>query len=78
MAIQTEHYTIGETGYTYTYSDEGYLIEQESTGRIYAAAFDLDEYPQTYTETEEKREGWDDSKEIYAEVGRILLGEEQE
>lgn len=34
-----------------TYSDLGYLIRQEDTGRLYASAIDAREHAHTYTET---------------------------
>lgn len=40
--------------YIHTYSDEGKMLKQISTGEIYSDAIDLIEYPQEYEEIEEE------------------------
>ena len=40
--------------FIHSYSDAGYTILQTSTGIEYLDAMDLKEYPQEYTETENK------------------------
>ena len=52
--IKTEIRVINGRELTYTYSDEGYLIRQDSTGIEYAEAYDPIDSGRTYTETEEK------------------------
>ena len=44
----------------YTYSDEGYLIRQIETGRIYGEAYDTYPCRFTYEETGEKIESPDE------------------
>lgn len=75
MSIRTEHYEIGETGYTYTYSDAGYYIKEEKTGDKYVAVFDLADQLRIYAETDEPT-GRPTDDTTYAEIGRILLGDD--
>lgn len=75
--IQVENQTIDGRAFTYTYSDAGFAIRQDSTGQIYSEALDLVEYPQTYTETDIPLDPESDKEEAtYAEIGRILLGDD--
>lgn len=52
--IITEQYMVREDGVVLvrTYSDEGYLIEQDGTGAIYSEAIDPVDSGRTYTETD--------------------------
>ena len=78
MAIQSENVSISGNDFIYTYSDEGYYIKQEETGKIYVSAYDLIEYPHTYTETKEKYPEWQNKQdEIYAEIGRKVMKDEK-
>lgn len=75
--IQVENQTIDGRAFTYTYSDAGYAIRQDSTGKVYSDAMDLVEYPQTYTETDIPLDPVDDDEDAtYAAIGRILLGDD--
>lgn len=75
--IQVENQTIDGRAFTYTYSDAGFAIRQDSTGQIYDDALDLVEFPQTYTETDIPLDPEGDPEEAtYAQLGRILLGDE--
>lgn len=59
MAIKTEMITIGNKQFTRTYSDEGYMLERD--GIRYEEAVDpLESASRTYTETDERIEGWSD------------------
>lgn len=51
--IKTETRIINGRELTYTYSDEGYLIRQDSTGIEYAEAYDPIDTDRIYTETDE-------------------------
>lgn len=81
MAIITTRETINDVEFTYTRSDSGFFIRQDSTGIVYCDAYDLLDHPQTYTETDELIPDPDydpaTEDEIFAEAGRILLGVEQ-
>ena len=50
--IITDFYTTREDGVNLfaTYSDQGLLIEQVETGRVYAKAIDVENAPYTYRE----------------------------
>lgn len=51
--IKTEIRVINGRELMYTYSDEGYLIRQDSTGIEYAEAYDPLGSDRIYTETDE-------------------------
>ena len=50
--IVTENITINNKKFVKTYSDEGFLILQTSTGQIFSEAYDLVKYPQQYEDTD--------------------------
>jgi len=68
----TETITIAGTDYKHNYSDAGYKIRQDQTGILYDDVIDVLDVEYTYTETDEPVEGGED---VYAQVGRIVLGE---
>ena len=54
--IVKENIKINNKKFVKTYSDEGFLILQTSTGQIFSEAYDLVKYPQQYEETDQKIE----------------------
>jgi len=70
--IITDTITISGVSYKHICSDAGYKIEQDQTGVIYDDVIDVLDADYTYTETDDPVEG---SEDIYATVGRIVLGE---
>ena len=51
MIIQ-EKVKINNVDFIYTYSNNKYLIKQVETGELYVDAYDLDETPKEYEETD--------------------------
>jgi hypothetical protein len=50
--LQTQKIQFGNRVFIRTYSDAGYTVKQDQTGREYASAIDLENSGYTYTETE--------------------------
>lgn len=77
MAIIRETETYDGRTFLYTYSDAGFCIRQNETGQIYADALDITPCPYTYTETDIPidPEQTISEENLYAEAGRIMLGE---
>ena len=77
MAIIQTTETYGDQVFTYTKSDAGFLIRQNETGQIYSDALDITPCPYTYTETDQPidPEQTISEENLYAEAGRIMLGE---
>lgn len=74
--IQVEEFTINGKAFRRWYSDSGFMIER--AGCYYEEAMDPAEYNRTYNETNIPIENDEATDEDYAEVGRILMGEEEE
>lgn len=73
----TETITDGGRTFVHSYSDAGMLIKQNETGVLYEDAIDITPCPFTYVETDEPIDpdrNPDDA--LYAELGRILMGDE--
>lgn len=62
--IRTENVTIGSRAFIHTYSDSGAQVVQADTGYVYDEAFDLVEYPHTYTEREREDEEITDTEAL--------------
>lgn len=75
MALITTTETIGGIEYIRNRSDAGFMIEQNGTGILYSDAIDPINSGRTYTETDISIDG-EQPEDIYAELGRILFGEE--
>lgn len=71
--IITEHYMTRPDGVELyrTYSDAGYMIQQDQTGAVYTEAIDIEGSGYTYTETDMEIEDGDISAE---EALDILMG----
>lgn len=50
--LQTQKIQFGARVFIRTYSDAGYTVKQDQTGREYAQAIDLEDSGYSYTETE--------------------------
>lgn len=72
--IVTEFYREREDGINLyrTYSDQGFMIEQE-TGALYDAAIDIEDSGHTYTETEQPIYQESINNEEAEQAVRILL-----
>lgn len=79
MALIQNIEIIDKHEYLHSYSNAGFYIEQTDTGCKYDEAFDPIGNPlnHTYTETNEPIEDEPaDDENVYAELGKILFGEE--
>lgn len=75
--LVTETEMINGREFAHNYSDADMLIRQNETGQLYQDALDITPCPYTYTETDQPINPDDGSEEdLYAEAGRILLGED--
>lgn len=77
--IQREYFRTREDGVRLfrTYSDNDKYLIQIDTGEIYEEAIDVEDTPHTYTEGDDIPPE-EISTEEYAQVGRILMGVQDE
>lgn len=72
--IKTENIYVNGRALVRTYSDANLMIRQDSTGAVYAEAYDPADSGRTYTETEEEIATEADSED-YKIAFEILTGE---